>query len=94
MKDAALVGGRDGPPNLGNDVERLVNAKRATGDAISQRLAIVVHHFGVGYDRRYFDRSFVSDLEVGKVNPTYLQLRALAETLRLSLASLIDFKTP
>jgi DNA-binding XRE family transcriptional regulator len=39
------------------------------------------------------DRSFVSDLELGRVTPTYLQLRTLAETLRLSLASLIDFKT-
>jgi DNA-binding XRE family transcriptional regulator len=41
-----------------------------------------------------FDRSFVSDLEVGRVNPTYLHLRTLAEKLRLPLAGLFDFKGP
>ena len=40
------------------------------------------------------DRSFISDLEVGRVNPTYLHLRTLAQMLGLPLASLIDFKTP
>jgi ribosome-binding protein aMBF1 (putative translation factor) len=40
------------------------------------------------------DRSFISDLEAGRVNPTYLHLRTLAQMLGLPLASLIDFKTP
>jgi hypothetical protein len=33
------------------------------------------------------DRSFVSDLEVDRVNPMYLHLRTLAQMLRLPLAA-------
>ena len=36
------------------------------------------------------DRSYVSGLEVGRRNPTYLNLRRLAKTLRVPLASLLD----
>jgi hypothetical protein len=44
VKDGGVVRGRDGPANLSDGLEGLVNAKRATGDAISQRLAIGVRH--------------------------------------------------
>ena len=36
------------------------------------------------------DRSYVSGLEVGRRNPTYLNLLRLAKTFRIPLARLID----
>lgn len=37
-----------------------------------------------------FDRSYVSGLEVGRRNPTYLKLLKLAKTLGISLLTLLD----
>ena len=36
------------------------------------------------------DRSYVSGLEVGRRNPTYLNLLRLAKTFRIPLANLLD----
>ena len=40
------------------------------------------------------DRSYVSGLEVGRRNPTYLSLVRLAKTLRIPLVRLLDLSTP
>ncbi len=37
------------------------------------------------------DRSYISGLESGRRNPTYLNLLKIAKTLRVSLASLVTF---
>lgn len=37
-----------------------------------------------------FDRSYVSGLEVGRRNPTYLKLLKLAKTLETPLLTLLD----
>jgi transcriptional regulator with XRE-family HTH domain len=37
------------------------------------------------------DRSYISGLEVGRRNPTYLNLLRIAKTLGLSLVTLLDF---
>ena len=39
------------------------------------------------------DRSYVSGLEVGRRNPTYLNLLRIAETLGTPLVTLLDFRT-
>jgi len=36
------------------------------------------------------DRSYISGLETGRRNPTYLNLLTLAKTLQLPLAALLD----
>lgn len=38
-----------------------------------------------------FDRSYVSGLEFGRRNPTYLKLLKLAKTLDVPLLKLLDF---
>lgn len=38
-----------------------------------------------------FDRSYISSLEVGRRNPTYLKLLRLAKTLGTPLPTLLDF---
>lgn len=38
-----------------------------------------------------FDRSYVSGLEVGRRNPTYLKLLRLAKSLGIPLLRLLDF---
>jgi transcriptional regulator with XRE-family HTH domain len=40
------------------------------------------------------DRSYVSGLEVGRRNPTYLNLLRIAKTLELPLVTLLDFRNP
>jgi transcriptional regulator with XRE-family HTH domain len=40
------------------------------------------------------DRSYVSGLEVGRRNPTYLNLLRIAKTLGTPLVSLLGFRTP
>ena len=40
------------------------------------------------------DRSYVSGLEVGRRNPTYLSLLRIAKTLGTQLVTLLDFRTP
>jgi transcriptional regulator with XRE-family HTH domain len=40
-----------------------------------------------------FDRSYVSGLEVGRRNPTYLKLLRLAKTLDTPLVAMLDFET-
>jgi transcriptional regulator with XRE-family HTH domain len=40
-----------------------------------------------------FDRSYVSGLEVGRRNPTYLKLLKLAKTLGIPVVSLLAFRT-
>jgi transcriptional regulator with XRE-family HTH domain len=40
------------------------------------------------------DRSYVSGLEVGRRNPTYLILRRVAKTLGVSLVALFDLGPP
>ncbi len=40
------------------------------------------------------DRSYVSGLEVGRRNPTYLNLLRIAKTLGTPLVTLLDFRTP
>jgi transcriptional regulator with XRE-family HTH domain len=40
------------------------------------------------------DRSYISGLEVGRRNPTYLNLLKLAKTLGIPLVSLLDFQAP
>jgi transcriptional regulator with XRE-family HTH domain len=39
------------------------------------------------------DRSYISGLEVGRRNPTYLNLLRIAKTLGTSLNTLLDFGT-
>ena len=39
------------------------------------------------------DRSYVSGLEVGRRNPTYLNLLKIAKTLGIPLVTLLDFRT-
>jgi len=39
-----------------------------------------------------FDRSYVSGLEVGRRNPTYLKLLKLAKTLGIPLLTLLDLQ--
>src|SRR5439155_6037588 len=39
------------------------------------------------------DRSYVSGLEVGRRNPTYLNLLRIAKTLGIPLVTLLDFRT-
>jgi transcriptional regulator with XRE-family HTH domain len=41
-----------------------------------------------------FDRSYVSGLEFGRRNPTYLKLLKLAKSLGIPLLTLLDFGTP
>ena len=41
-----------------------------------------------------FDRSYVSGLEVGRRNPTYLKLLTLAKSLGIPLLALLDFDRP
>jgi ribosome-binding protein aMBF1 (putative translation factor) len=38
------------------------------------------------------DRSYVSGLEVGRRNPTYLNLRKIAKTFGMPLVTLLDFR--
>lgn len=40
------------------------------------------------------DRSYVSGLEFGRRNPTYLNLLKIAKTLGTPLVTLLDFRTP
>lgn len=40
------------------------------------------------------DRSYVSGLEVGRRNPTYLNLLKIARTFDISLVGLLDLRTP
>ena len=40
------------------------------------------------------DRSYVSGLETGRRNPTYLSLLRLAKTFRIPLVALLDLSTP
>lgn len=39
------------------------------------------------------DRSYISGLEVGRRNPTYLNLLRIAKTFGISLAALLDLRT-
>lgn len=39
------------------------------------------------------DRSYVSGLEVGRRNPTYLNLLRIAKTLGIPLVTLLNFRT-
>jgi len=41
-----------------------------------------------------FDRSYVSGLEVGRRNPTYLKLLRLARSLGIPLLTLLDLDRP
>ena len=40
------------------------------------------------------DRSYVSGLENGRRNPTYINLLRIAKTLGTPLVTLLDFRTP
>jgi transcriptional regulator with XRE-family HTH domain len=40
------------------------------------------------------DRSYISGLEVGRRNPTYLNLLRISTTLGIPLIALLDFKAP
>jgi transcriptional regulator with XRE-family HTH domain len=40
------------------------------------------------------DRSYVSGLEVGRRNPTYLNLLKLAKSFGIAVVSLLDFGSP